>query len=1556
MKEKNNPGEICIQSVLFKRVLLTCFAMLTMLSTYATTYTSVGGNWTVPGSWSPNAPVGGPVNGDSVVISTGTITVNIGTAVCSKVTLSGGTLTLQNGVGGLTVNGPWLYNSGTFNPNDRTITFGTKGSIGGLLPTTFRNLTISTASPTDTVKMLISGTHITNNSGGGILTLNQGIFSIGTGNTLFMDGGGGGNTINNPNATPKSNLSTTGTNGANGGTISFTAGNPVTINGPGLTTIFNMNSSSGTPLTIANAGTVLINGTITIATNSNGLNIAGANSPLYSSISTLYIDYNGQGYTPGKEWLPLTAASSTIGTTAGYPSNVTITNIGGSSGGLGNNNGWTPSANTWDIYGTLTIGSGTGSAKVDFSNVTNFNCGGFALAANGKFVAPTGNMTVKGNWIDNQAVSGIATGFFINGTSTVNFAGTGTCTAANIIQAPAGGTETFYNLGIINGTYTKLNSPVIVTNNFTLTSGQLGTSATNVLDVTNTSTTAIPAVPGGLTNTYVDGPLKWALQVTALSYVFPVGSTSATCVNDYLPFSLNKPALSVTATVQAHTPGSGGTVDATMSSLSTTEYWSMNTSVNLPASSTVSISRQFAIAPFAYVAESKTSATGTYTSLAGTASADGVSNSNDIGAGGTFFFTFGSPPIVSTLAVTSITTTSVTLNGAFNTGSSKTTSFNYGPTVAYGTTVNSIHSPINSVTAKLDSAHITGLISNTVYHYLATDGTDNGSDVAFVTAPNPPVVGTPNTPTAGGFTATWTAPASMGAAPYTYTVEVSTDPTFATNVTTQAGISSGSTSYTFTTLSSATQYYYRVEAVNATASSTWSAASTAISTLIVASSAGCVSGTGSPADPGAIAKTLVLPVIDGTADPIWSGIPANVLSNVSVGAGPNTGSTWKAMWTVDTLYFLIQVQDATVISQNTTLPNTVAFPGAAGVGTSTNYYDFDGVEITLDPDYSHGTSYDGLNDVQFRFNPGALKASGQSCGCPTQFSGTMFNNVVNNIDFKIVKTGSGYNVEAAIPWGHNAANPGIDLTASPSTYGTVSANQFIGLEVQINDANSTPGRNAQYSWYNSSSAPYQDPSQFAKAQLFACSTPPTVVSPTVTNITDTSAVLGATVTSQGDSPLTARGTGITASPNTTGTSNALPEGGTGISIYSGPAHTTLAPQTKYYYLGYANNTNGGTGVSPVANFYTLSALPKVQPALTANACSGSGVVLNWTTIAFPSTLQATNSGYLVLRANFPNTPSTAGIRTRVVVQQSTLTDINTTLVTTIPSGGTLTYTDAAATGAAGTVYNYLLVPFTWDGVTADSTYNYFTANPARVSATIGSIGAPAASATQQPSCAIATGTITINPLDPTLTYSVDGTNFAAGPTFSGLAANTYNVIAKNGGGCTSGATPVTINAGPAIPAVPTASPVQPTCAVSTGSIAITPVVGITYSIDGTNYFASTDSTFIGLNPGTYHLKAKNGNGCTSTVDVTIADVPVCGTLFIPNLITPNNDGKNDLFAITALPPGSKLNIFNRWGDKIYQSSDYDNLWTASNISDGVYFYDLVLPDGKQYKGWLDIMK
>jgi gliding motility-associated-like protein len=111
----------------------------------------------------------------------------------------------------------------------------------------------------------------------------------------------------------------------------------------------------------------------------------------------------------------------------------------------------------------------------------------------------------------------------------------------------------------------------------------------------------------------------------------------------------------------------------------------------------------------------------------------------------------------------------------------------------------------------------------------------------------------------------------------------------------------------------------------------------------------------------------------------------------------------------------------------------------------------------------------------------------------------------------------------------------------------------------------------------------------------------------------------------------------------------------------------------------------------------------------------------------------------------------------------------------------------------------------------------------------------------------------------------------------------------------------------------------------------------------------------GLNTqGVYNFVYTNPDGCSDTVALTV----VPDELFIPNIFTPNNDGKNDLFVIKGLEayPGSQLVIFNRWGNEVYRSANYLNDWNGSSLAEGTYYYLLTrrerIGGTTVFKGWV----
>ncbi|RZJ58131.1 MAG: gliding motility-associated C-terminal domain-containing protein [Hymenobacter sp.] len=79
---------------------------------------------------------------------------------------------------------------------------------------------------------------------------------------------------------------------------------------------------------------------------------------------------------------------------------------------------------------------------------------------------------------------------------------------------------------------------------------------------------------------------------------------------------------------------------------------------------------------------------------------------------------------------------------------------------------------------------------------------------------------------------------------------------------------------------------------------------------------------------------------------------------------------------------------------------------------------------------------------------------------------------------------------------------------------------------------------------------------------------------------------------------------------------------------------------------------------------------------------------------------------------------------------------------------------------------------------------------------------------------------------------------------------------------------------------------------------------------------------------------------------------------LPNIITPNGDGLNDVFRFGNAPLTKvTLHIFTRWGQQVYASTDYQQDWNAAGLPAGLYYYDVVpAKEGKSVKGWLEVVR
>lgn len=92
----------------------------------------------------------------------------------------------------------------------------------------------------------------------------------------------------------------------------------------------------------------------------------------------------------------------------------------------------------------------------------------------------------------------------------------------------------------------------------------------------------------------------------------------------------------------------------------------------------------------------------------------------------------------------------------------------------------------------------------------------------------------------------------------------------------------------------------------------------------------------------------------------------------------------------------------------------------------------------------------------------------------------------------------------------------------------------------------------------------------------------------------------------------------------------------------------------------------------------------------------------------------------------------------------------------------------------------------------------------------------------------------------------------------------------------------------------------------------------------------------------YMAEAVNDAGCRATDEICI-ELTEEFTAYIPNTFTPNNDGKNDVFLVYGENISAvTMEIFDRWGARIFYSADYRTGWDGSfkgeACQEGTYTY------------------
>lgn len=227
------------------------------------------------------------------------------------------------------------------------------------------------------------------------------------------------------------------------------------------------------------------------------------------------------------------------------------------------------------------------------------------------------------------------------------------------------------------------------------------------------------------------------------------------------------------------------------------------------------------------------------------------------------------------------------------------------------------------------------------------------------------------------------------------------------------------------------------------------------------------------------------------------------------------------------------------------------------------------------------------------------------------------------------------------------------------------------------------------------------------------------------------------------------------------------------------------------------------------------------------------------------------------------------------------------------------------------------------------------------------------------------------------TYSLNGVEQST-PVFSNLDNGTYTVAVEQGNGCLIEQLAEIPNS-----LVSVAIPIQDSISCSTPRINIE---GVDASGDGPFSFQwqailgsgiSSGSNSISpeiSQPGSYELTVTNVDGCTDQATVEIAEGEFSSIdlnfLIFPNILTLNNDGKNEtwypyLLSNPALDVFEVLSqyeakVYNRWGILVFESSDSKKKFEANDLETGVYFVHVVYStdcgngDQREYEGTIHI--
>jgi gliding motility-associated-like protein len=199
---------------------------------------------------------------------------------------------------------------------------------------------------------------------------------------------------------------------------------------------------------------------------------------------------------------------------------------------------------------------------------------------------------------------------------------------------------------------------------------------------------------------------------------------------------------------------------------------------------------------------------------------------------------------------------------------------------------------------------------------------------------------------------------------------------------------------------------------------------------------------------------------------------------------------------------------------------------------------------------------------------------------------------------------------------------------------------------------------------------------------------------------------------------------------------------------------------------------------------------------------------------------------------------------------------------------------------------------------------------------------------------------------PNYTYFLDNIPISSN-TASGLPAGNFQFQVFDINGC-SDSTDIQLIDPPSVTAKIIASPYTIKNQKAFVESTVSPMGNYTYSWEPKSQFdnpSNSNSLYSADKTSTIFLTVKNANGCMSKDSLEIAAIAALH-LLMPNTFTPNGDELNDVFQPPSLFEIISLDVYNKWGQVIYQeinkNKGWDGLINGQKSDPGTYSYYIKL--------------